>query len=283
MEETSQTQQVTQRVAFRKLQIHRPESAVSETTAPSLEAARVEITAPSPQPDVVHSAQVSKKQRTRARSQPAKNHEAAIAHTLEEQCRRLCLFTFFQEHAPVRSLGFTSSIGGEGKSFLSLVTARVLASDSPIPVTLLECNWDHPCLHEYFGSASTPGLAEWLREECSETAIRHEVSNNLTVIPAGNGRQDAVKLLQKVRQKGLVNTLSRANELFIVDLPAIVTTGYGSMAASLVESLIVVVHAGVTPDSMVAETCSQLKDLPVQGILLNQLQSRIPRWIQRVL
>src|SRR5947209_10307913 len=30
----------------------------------------------------------------------------------QEQCRQLCLCVFFREHAPVRSLGFTSSIGG---------------------------------------------------------------------------------------------------------------------------------------------------------------------------
>lgn len=202
---------------------------------------------------------------------------------LEERCRQLCLSTFFREQAPVRSLGFTSSIGGEGKSLLSLVTAQVLARDSTTPVTLLECNWEHPSLHEYFGLPSTPGLAEWLGEECDETDIRYVVDHNLTVIPAGNGRRDAVKLLQRVRQKGLLGTLSCSSELLIVDLPAIVTTGYGATAASLVESLIVVVRAGVTPASMLAEACAQLKDLAVEGVLLNQVQSRIPGWIRQVL
>ena len=282
MEEESMETEMTQKVATVKL-APRPESSVPETPAPELEASITGTTVPASPPDAVPAERAPQKRSSRARPRPISKRDTAIAHMLEERCRQLCLSTFFREQAPVRSLGFTSSIGGEGKSFLSLVTARVLARDNTIPVTLLECNWDHPSLHEYFGFPSTPGLAEWLREECDETAIRYEVDHNLTVIPAGNGRQDAVKLLHRVRQKGLLDTLSCSNELLIVDLPAIVTTGYGSMAASLVESLIVVVRAGVTPESMVAEACTQLKDLAVEGILLNQLQSRIPRLIRSVL
>lgn len=209
--------------------------------------------------------------------------DLANARILQDRCRQLCLSIFFRELAPARSLGFTSSIGGEGKSFLASTSARVLANDSFDPVILLECNWEHPWLHEHFKIPSTPGLAEWLRGECSAIEIRHQVDHNLTVIPAGNGRTDAVRLLQQIRQKGLLDTFAYSNELLVVDLPAIVTTAYGQLAASLVESLIMVVYAGVTPDSILAEACTQIKDLPVQGILLNQLESRIPGWIRQLL
>ena len=208
---------------------------------------------------------------------------AKDVYMLREQCRQLCLSLFFREHAPVRSLGFTSPLNGEGKSFLAMVAADVLANDSSEPVTLLECNWENPLLHQHFGFAATPGLAEWLHGECSETAILRRVSRNLTVIPAGDGKGDAVALLQHVRQKGLVNMLSRSNELLVVDLPSVVTTAYGSLAASLVESLIVVVRAGVTPDIMIAEACARLTDLPVHGLILNQVASRVPRWIRQLL
>lgn len=204
-------------------------------------------------------------------------------YLLREQCRQLCLSLFFREHAPIRSLGFTSSLNGEGKSFLALVAADVLANDSSEPVTLLECNWENPFLHQHFGFPATPGLAEWLHGECSETAILRRISRNLTVIPAGDGKGDAVALLQHVRQRGLVNMLGRSNRPLVVDLPSLVPTAYGSLAASLVESLIVVVRAGVTPDSVIAEACARLTDLPVHGLILNQVASRVPRWIRQIL
>jgi Mrp family chromosome partitioning ATPase len=183
----------------------------------------------------------------------------------------------------VRSLGFTSSIKGEGKSFLAMVTAKVLANDSSNPVTLLECNWEHPSLHESFGYPLTPGLAEWLRGQCSETTIRHQVSRNLTFISAGDGKQDAVKLLQQIRQKGLLDLLAHSGDLLIVDLLPIMTTSYASLAASLVNALMVVVCAGVIPEGLLAEALKRMIDLPVEGIILNQVESRIPRWIRQIL
>ena len=209
--------------------------------------------------------------------------DAANAAMVQEQCRHLCISLFLRERSPVRSLGFTSSLHGEGKSFLAMITATMLAKDSRAPVTLLECDWGHPCLHEHFGFGQTPGLAEWLRGECSEMAIRHEVGKDLTVIPAGNGKEDAVKLLQQMRQKPVADLFGHSNELLVVDLPAIIPTAYGVLAADLVESLVVVVRAGVTPGSLVRETCLQLKDAQVHGLLLNQVQSQVPRWIRQIM
>jgi Mrp family chromosome partitioning ATPase len=205
------------------------------------------------------------------------------ARFLREQCRQLCLSVFFRKHEPRHSLGLTSSIAGEGKSFLSIMLAQALADDSTSPVALLECNWEHPSLHEYFGFSSTPGLAEWLRGECSEEDIRHKTDRNLTVIPAGDGERDAVKLLELIRQKGLLDMLADSNELLVVDLPAVVSTASGALAANLVEALVIVVRAGVTPEALVTRTCAQLKGLPVEGIIFNQDDSRIPRWIRQLL
>jgi Mrp family chromosome partitioning ATPase len=212
-----------------------------------------------------------------------KRPDSASVRMLRDQCRQLCLSLFFREDYPVRSLGFTSSIGGEGKSFLALVTARILAHDSNNPVVLVDCNWEHPNLNEFFDIPTTPGLAEWMRGDCDEEDIRYQVDHNLTVIPAGSGSQDAVKLLKQAQHHGLLKLFRRTDELFIVDLPPILTTGYGTLAAGLLESIVVVARAQATPESMVAETCKQLKDTPIHGIILNQGASSVPHWIRQLL
>src|SRR5690348_5454045 len=56
--------------------------------------------------------------------------DATQIRGVQEQCRKLCLTLFFREPVATRSLGFTSALAGEGKSFLSMVTAGVLAADS---------------------------------------------------------------------------------------------------------------------------------------------------------
>jgi Mrp family chromosome partitioning ATPase len=209
--------------------------------------------------------------------------DTAAIQMIRERCRQLCFSLFFRQHAPVRSVGFTSSIGGEGKSFLSLLTAQVLAHDASEPVTLVECNWEHPSLHEYFGVPATPGLAELLRGSCNEDDIRYQVEDNLTIIPAGNGSRDSIKLLKMIQQVGLHNCFANKNSLFVLELPPILTAGYGPLAARLVESVIIVVHARITSESMLADTYSLIKDLPIDGIIQNQGKSHIPHWIRQIL
>ncbi len=210
-------------------------------------------------------------------------HDLVKMQEIQEGCRQLCLPLFYQEHAQVRSLGFTSALAGEGKTFLATVAAQVLANDIGCPITLVECNWQHPSLTKQLGLPPTPGLAEWLCGDCSEGSIRHQVSHNLTVVLAGNGKRRAVKLLHQLLQRGLRSLQLHPDELFIVDLPSIIDTAYGSLVANVAESLVIVVQAQVTPEAMIVETYERLKGQPLCGIILNQTKSHIPHWLQKFL
>ena len=208
--------------------------------------------------------------------------QTAEARRLQMQCRQLCASVFLEERTAVRSLGFTSAIDGEGKTFLAMLAAVVLATDLHIPVTLLECNWEHPCFNDIFGLEHGPGLAEWIRGECALHAIRRPVNGNLTVICAGNDRQEIIRLLKHFRHRGVLEVLGRPDEVLIVDLPSVVTTAYGQLAASIVESLIMVVRMGVTHDLDVAEASTYLKNLHVHGMVFNQVKSHMPRWLAQI-
>ncbi len=174
---------------------------------------------------------------------------------LRMRCKQLCVSAFFQEDTTIRSLGFTSAIHGEG----------------------------HPSLSNSFNLSPTPGLAEWLSGDCSLEAIRQSVNSNLTLIPAGDGKDDPIRLLQEFRQRGVLDVLTRPGEVLLVDLPSVVTTAYGQMVARLFDSLILVVRMGVTSEDFVIEACQLLKASPVQGVVLNQIHSRVPRWLRQIL
>jgi Mrp family chromosome partitioning ATPase len=142
------------------------------------------------------------------------------------------------------------------------------------PVVLVECDWDNVGLDNYFGFPVTPGLAEWLRGECTEEDMRHKINDNLTIIRAGDGKQDAVTLLQQIMKRGLRKTLAHNDENLLIDLPPVITCSYSVFAASIVDALALVVRAGVTPDNLVADACLSLDNLPVQGLILNQVGYR---------
>jgi len=193
---------------------------------------------------------------------------------LEEQCRRFCLSLFFREQDPIRSLGLISAAPGEGKTFISAITAQILAEDSLNLVTLVECNWNRPALHNLYGFSPTPGLAEWIRGECVEADISRSVAENLNVIPAGKGYHDEVRILQRLKQRGIHTTLARSNGLLIVDLPDITTSAYSSLAASLLDSVAIVARIGVTHEDLLRQTCAELSDVSIAGIILNEVESK---------
>jgi Mrp family chromosome partitioning ATPase len=205
------------------------------------------------------------------------------AHLLRDRCQKLCLSIFYREQAPARTLGFTSALAGEGKTFLAMMVATVLAGDAGVPVTLLECNWEHPTLHEHFDLPRTPGLAEWLRGEAVAAQVRHQVGDNLFVVPAGDGRYEAVQLLRMVRERGALARLAGPDGFLVADLPPVTAAAYGALAASLMDAVILVVRAGVTPDPFIQEAVGQLGSVRVEGVVLNQIESRIPRWLRQLL
>jgi Mrp family chromosome partitioning ATPase len=216
-------------------------------------------------------------------SLPSTKQPRELAQALRTRCKQLSVSLFFQSETAVRSLGFTSAIAGEGKTFLARLTAEAMAEDSSAPVTLLECNWENPMLSSAYNVPPAPGLSEWLCGQCPLEAIRRQVARNLTVIPAGNSTYNATQLLRILQQRGVHSVLANPNEVLIIDLPTTVTTAYGPLAARLADSLILVVRMGVTPESLVVEACHYLKDSHVHGIIFNQVTSRIPRWLQRIL
>ncbi len=79
-------------------------------------------------------------------SQPNLKRLTEEERALRMRCGQLGVSVLYQGHTTVHSLGFTSAIAGEGKTFLAKMTAEVMAMDNEIPVTLLECNWEHPTL-----------------------------------------------------------------------------------------------------------------------------------------
>ena len=200
---------------------------------------------------------------------------------LQRQCLKMALGIFAT--AQVRSLGFTSAIAGEGKTFLASATAAALAGKANRPVVLVDCNWEHPSLHTLYNLPDSPGLAEWARGECELSQIRHQVAPMLTVIPAGMALGDAINITRKLSAHSIDSLLTDMNEVLIADMPAVLTSSYGSQLAHELDAVTLVVRARATWDSFVAEAQHELEEAQLEGVILNATQSRIPRWIQRML
>lgn len=202
---------------------------------------------------------------------------------LRERCLKLGLDLFLRGDRPIRSVGFTSAIDGEGKTLAALATAQVMARESGLAVTLIDCNWAHPTLHAHFDLDAAPGLAEWARGEAFLARVRHYISDNLSVIAAGDAAGEPARLVNALRQSQAIEALSDDGGIVIADLSSVTSSPYGALAAGLVDSVVLVARAGVTPEECIAEACADLGGQRVAGILLNQTPSHLPRWLRGLL
>lgn len=228
---------------------------------------------------------VPRRDHTRQANLPARHTPRPDARStlLLRQCLKLAMAVFSGSRAQVRSLGFTSAIGGEGKTFVACATATALAQKANRPVVLVDCNWDHPTLHTLYDLPDSPGLAEWVRGECDLSEIRRQVAPHLIVIPAGMVFGDAINVTGKLASHGISSLLTGANEVMIVDMPPVLTSSYAAQLAQELDAVTLVVRARATWDTFVAEAQHELENAQVEGIILNATHSRIPRWLQRIL
>lgn len=217
------------------------------------------------------------------KARPLSQRESGSIARLQAEFLHVSLPLFFAEQDPVHTLGITSAVAGEGKTLAAMLVSHALATSSRRPVVLVECDWQRPTLSRDLNLPASPGLAEWLRGTTDRSAIRHQFMPNLTVVPAGLGGADAMTALAELRRPELRERLADPDELMVLDLPSVLGSYYGTLAARMAESLLLVVRAGSTPASFVSRAMEELKHLRVEGIILNQVQTRVPRWLQSLL
>lgn len=211
------------------------------------------------------------------------DHDTLLDHRSEttlEHFRRIYLSMQSaddRDRMPV--IGITSAIEGEGRTTIATGVAAAMAADLDAPVVLVEADLAHPGVHHILGVAPEPGICEFLRGECELATALRQVSDRFFVLPAGNAKGEASRLIRQLTAADLRTRLDSSGALIVLDLPPILSYSYGVLAATMAEALAFVVRAGQTTNTQVRDALSRLDDSTVRGIVLNAAQPQLPRWL----
>lgn len=177
-------------------------------------------------------------------------------------------------------IGVTSAIGGEGTSAVALGLAQTLAQDLDSAVALVEANFARPSLARRLALPPSPGLAGVLRGEQRIGDVLIPASHNLYVVGAGDAQSSSGNLLYQLMHQLAVTPPFGGSHgldgLIILDLPPILSHGYSRLVARLMDALLLVVRAGVTPANVVQEALRTLEN-PPRGVVLNEAEISSPR------
>jgi len=143
---------------------------------------------------------------------------------------------------------FTSSISGEGKSFVSLNLGASMAMLKQ-PTVILEMDLRMPRLHQVFGIDNSIGLSNYLNGEATLDEILQPVPGhpNYFIIPSGPLPPNPSELLSGLEVRTLMSELRARFRYIMVDAPPIGIVTDAQLLAPMADSTLFVVRHGITP------------------------------------
>lgn len=181
-----------------------------------------------------------------------------------------------------RRLGITSTLTGEGVTFVSRSLASIIAHDTGRRVCLVDLNWwGRPPRDEsaetVLGASDVIDWGKSFDEVLQTTSIPQ-----LSVLPAGDVPVSHRPVLARdPKVEAVLTELDAQFDHLIVDLPAVQATSDAISLTRLVDAVAIVVRHGVTTRAQVDATVRELRGTPSVGLVLNQVDSAIPRFVRR--
>jgi tyrosine-protein kinase Etk/Wzc len=182
----------------------------------------------------------------------------------------------YRKHATKRRLLITSSIGGEGKSFVSSNLAKSLASSGK-KVVLIDFDMRNPKTSSLFNLTDKSGIKEFLEDEKQmEEVIQKTEHENLFVIPAGEPAINPTELLLGSRLGELFTYLESNFDYVIADTAPIQPVTDAYIISEFCDTTLFVVRHRYTPKAMIQllDENNKIKALKNLSIVFNGIRMR---------
>jgi capsular exopolysaccharide synthesis family protein len=181
---------------------------------------------------------------------------------------------------PIRTLLVTSTMAGEGKTFVALNLAQAIVRQKERQALLIDADLRASRLPRAMGAPFTPGLADYLRGEADEFSIvQTNTKDNLFFIPAGSPVSDPAELLANQRLKSLLDRLTPLFDWVIFDAPPLLPVSDASILGQLCDGVIMVVRAGSTAFDLAQTACQEdFMEKNLLGVVLNRAEEEVERY-----
>ena len=198
---------------------------------------------------------------------------------IAEQFRRVrtSLAYLGVNHAGKKRVLVTSSISGEGKSFVALNLSLSLALTGK-KVILVELDLANPSLSTKLNVNYEQGVSNYLWGECEpeEVIKRTTANNNLFFLPAGQLPDNPSELLMNERLSELLNYLEEIFDYVVIDSAPATLLSDAYVLSPMCHATLYVVKHKYTPKVYIErlEQENSVSQLMNVGIIFNGIQSR---------
>lgn len=181
-------------------------------------------------------------------------------------------FSFIDEN--FKTLMITSSMPGEGKSFISANLACAF-SMMDYKVLLIDCDLRKGRQHKVFGLNKDNGLSNLLLDDIEnyKKYIKKTEVDNLYVLPSGVVPPNPSELLGSDKCKKLFEKFENIFDLVILDCPPLNVITDSLILTSLADQALIVSAYKKTPMDLLMTTKKSLEasNIKIAGIVMNKM------------
>jgi Mrp family chromosome partitioning ATPase len=188
-------------------------------------------------------------------------------------------------------MGIGSAVRGEGRTTAALGISHAIARETGSQVALLELDLENPSISHDFQSGATPGLINYLSDECSlEDTFRAGADGKIVLIPASSGWSqtqvsptlDDLAVRLRHRMPEIVQSLKAMFKYTVVDLPPVLSNMQTERIATSLNGTLMVVRSGVTPVNLVQESVDLMGADNLLGVIQVGTPSPVPSWLSNL-
>ncbi len=171
----------------------------------------------------------------------------------------------------IKSILITSTVPREGKTTIAANLAGSFAL-ADYKTVIVDCDFRKPRIHSFFRETRSPGLVDYLFENCAlEEVIRPTKLNNLYYVPCGTIPPNPSEILHSDKMKEFFDNLKQNYDFIIVDSPPVLAVTDAELIAMLMDVTVLVSLAGVTLIPMLERVVNQFskESANMVGVVLN--------------
>ena len=204
--------------------------------------------------------------------------EAGKRSFIAEEFRKLRIsLSFLGIDASHKKILITSSISGEGKSFIAANLAVSLSLTGK-KVVIVDLDLNNPTISKILNVVQEDGITEYLtgEKEPEEIIKRIKAHENLFFISAGNLPENPSELLANGKVKEIIDYLENIFDFVIIDTSPIVLVTDGYLLTGLCDATLYVIRHNYTPKMLIKriDENNQINPINNPAIIFNGVKMR---------
>jgi len=162
----------------------------------------------------------------------------------------------------------TSAMPSEGKTLMSVNLAYALSQLESTRVLLVDADMRHPSVANFLRMKPSAGLSSYLTSNISFDEVCYRVTPSLDVIATAEMPTDSPEILQGARMRQFLAEARAQYDVVLIDGPPVFPIVDAQVLTSMVEGVVMVVRANVTPYDMAFQAADIIKS-KLLGTILN--------------